>query len=267
MVADPKTVPGTVSAAAGQIIAIGGAGFSSEINSGQPIDGPDGLLLERYILAQSAKTNPAVCFLPQASGENSDYIARFYTAFGLLPCRPSHLSLFKPHTADLQSLLLEQDVIYVGGGNTRSMLALWREWGLDHVLQRAWQAGAVLAGVSAGSICWFDSGVTDSIPGPLTPMPCLGFLSGSNCPHYDGEVERRPSYHRLLAAGLLPSGLAADDGVGLHFRGTELHRIVSSRPQASAYRVGLQAGPADRTGTVIETRLRPDYLGGPPLGR
>jgi len=119
----------------------------------------------------------------------------------------------------------------------------------------------VLAGVSAGSICWFEAGVTDSIPGPLTPMACLGFLPGSNCPHYDGELERRPAYHRLLAAGLLPAGYAADDGVGLHFRGSELHRIVSSRPPASAYRVGLPSGPGAQSGTVVETALRPDYLG------
>jgi dipeptidase E len=267
MTADPKTVPGTVSAAAGQIIAIGGAGFSSELKGGEPVDRPASLLLERYILAQSTKPNPAICFLPQASGENSDYIARFYAASARLACRPSHLSLFKPPTADLESLLLEQDIIYVGGGNTRSMLALWREWQLDRILRQAWNAGVVLAGVSAGSICWFASGVTDSIPGPLTPMACLGFLPGSNCPHYDGEIERRPAYHRLLAEGLLPAGFAADDGVGLHFRGTELHRIVSSRPQASAYRVDLQPGPADQTGTVLETPLRPDYLGQPPAGR
>jgi peptidase E len=258
--------PDTVPPEAGQIIATGGAGFSTEFKEAEPNSAaPGGLLLERYILRQSAKAEPAVCFLPQASGENSDYIARFYAAFALLPCRPSHLSLFKPPTADLESLLLEQDVIYVGGGNTRSMLALWREWELDQILRQAWAAGIVLSGVSAGSICWFEEGVTDSIPGPLTPMGCLGFLPGSNCPHYDSEIERRPTYQRLIGQRRLGPGYAADDGVGLHFRGSELHRIVSSRPQASAYRVGIVAGktlgsgvPAD---SVAETVLRPDYLG------
>ena len=230
---------------AGQIIAMGGGGFSTE---------PDNLLLERYILRQSAKADPAICFLPQASGENSDYIVRFYSAFSRLPCRPSHLSLFKPPAADLESFILEKDILYVGGGNTRSMLALWRQWELDRILRRAWRAGVVLSGVSAGSICWFEQGVTDSIPGSLTPLACLGFLPGSNCPHYDGEIERRPAYHRLIREGLLQPGYAADDGVGLHFRGTRLDRIVSSRPRASAYWVELQSGD------VVETALQPDYL-------
>ncbi|HTU26432.1 MAG TPA: peptidase E [Pirellulales bacterium] len=236
--------------AAGQIIALGGGGFR-----GDPAD--TRLLLERYILAQSGRPEPAICFLPQASGENPDYVAAFYAAFGGLPCRPSHLSLFKPPTADLASFLLGQDVIYVGGGNTKSMLALWREWGLDRILRQAWAAGIVLCGVSAGSICWFDGGVTDSIPGPLTPLACLGFLAGSNCPHYDSETERRPTYQRLVGQGILPAGYAADDCAGLHFRGSELARIISSRPSASAYRVeaaGTAAG-------VIETRLIPDNLG------
>ena len=214
---------------AGQIIAIGG--LSSE---------PENRLLEQYIVAQSARSNPAVCFLPQASGESSDYIIRFYTAFTRLPCRPSHLSLFEPPTADLESFLLEKDVIYVGGGSTRSMLALWRQWELDRILRLAWQAGVVLAGWSAGSICWFEQGVTDSIPGSLTPLACLGYLPGSNCPHYDGEIDRRPAYRRLIGEGLLQPGYAADDGVGLHFRGSRLDRVVSSRPRASGYRVGIE---------------------------
>jgi peptidase E len=134
------------------------------------------------------------------------------------------------------------------------MLALWREWKLDRILRQAWTAGIVLAGWSAGSICWFEQGVTDSVPGPLTPLACLGILPGSNCPHYDGEIERRPVYHRLVREGLLPPGCAADDGVGLHFRGTRLARIVSSRPGASAYRVDLASGG------VIELALQPDDL-------
>jgi dipeptidase E len=231
---------------AGHIVATGGAGFSVESET---------LPLERYILGLSGKQDPTICFLPQASGESLEYVVRFYSACAKLPCRPSHLSLFDPPTADLASFLLEKDVIYVGGGNTRSMLALWREWGLDRILRQAWNRGIVLAGVSAGSICWFESGVTDSIPGPLTPLACLGFLPGSNCPHYDGEVERRPAYHRLVGDGSLPAGYAADDGVGLHFVGTRLHRIISSRPKASAYRVGLES-----TG-VVETLLPAELLG------
>jgi dipeptidase E len=232
---------------AGQIVAMGGGGFSME---------PDNLALDRYVLDLVARPNPRVCFLPTASGDAQTYVDTFYAAFTSLPCEPTHLSLFSPATtADPRSFLLAQDIIYVGGGNTRSMLALWREWEIDRFLREAWQSGIVLAGISAGSICWFEEGVTDSIPGRLTPLRCLGFLPGSNCPHYDGEPERRPAYHRLLAAGLISDGYATDDGVALHFIGDHLERIVSSRPDAHAYQVA-------RTGDgAAETVLAPDYLG------
>jgi peptidase E len=229
-----------------QIVAMGGGGFSME---------PDNLALDRYVLGLATGDRPRVCFLPTASGDTTLSIDRFYAAFFSLPCRPTHLSLFTPSTAEIRAFLLDQDIIYVGGGNTKSMLALWREWGLDQILRDAWQAGVVLAGISAGSICWFEQGITDSIPGALTPLPCLGFLPGSNCPHYDGEVERRPAYHRLIGSGQLGAGYAADDGVALHFVGTRLARIVSSRPTARAYRL-------ERRGTeVAETPLETEYLG------
>jgi peptidase E len=148
-----------------------------------------------------------------------------------MACAPTQLSLFKPPTADLRAFVQEQDIFYVGGGSTRNLLVLWREWGLDTMLREAWEKGAVLAGISAGSLCWFESGVSDSVvPGDFALLHCLGFLPGSNCPHYDGEPERRPVYHRLLAAGLLADGYAADDGVALHFVGDRLERVVSSRP-------------------------------------
>jgi peptidase E len=135
------------------------------------------------------------------------------------------------------------------------MLALWREWELDRILRRAWTNGVLLCGLSAGSICWFEQGLTDSVPGTLTSLRCLGFLPGSNCPHYDGEVERRPAYQRLIREELLQGGYAADDGVALHFIGTELDRVVSSRPSAMAYRVSLESG------NVVEATLTPRYLG------
>jgi dipeptidase E len=229
----------------GQIVAMGGGGFSME---------PENPLLDQYVLDQSGKSNPAICFIPP-SDVTGDYFVRFYSAFTKLNCRPSHLSLFQPPTADLESFILEKNIVYVGGGNTRSMLALWREWELDRILRRAWGEGVLLCGLSAGSICWFEQGVTDSIPGSLTALRCLGFLPGSNCPHYDGEVERRPAYHRLIREGLLQGGYAADDGVALHFIGTELSHVVSSRPSAMAYRVSLDSG------SVVETMLTPEYLG------
>jgi peptidase E len=229
-----------------QIVAMGGGGFSMK---------PETLLLDRYILRLSNEKRPKVCFVPTASGDSDEYIVRFYSTYIKLPCQPSHLSLFNPPTADLRSFVLEQDIIYVGGGNTKSLIALWKEWELNQILKEAWESGVILSGLSAGSICWFEQGVTDSIPGQLTVLQCLGFLPGSNCPHYDGELERRPAYRQLLSQGLISPGYAADDGVGLHFIGDKLEKIVSSRPHAKAYRL-------EKIGeTVKETPLEPTYLG------
>ena len=164
-----------------QIITIGGGGFYRD---------PENLTLERYILAQTGVAQPRVLFVPTASGEPDHYVASFYAAFLKLHCRPSVLSFFK-RTPDLRSLLLNQDVIFVGGGNTKSMIALWRDWGVPDLLREAWQSGVILTGVSAGAICWFEQGLTDSFSDGLGPLGCLGFLSGSCCPHYDGEPQRR----------------------------------------------------------------------------
>ena len=212
-----------------QIIALGGGGFSME---------PDNPLLDLYILEQSPKETPKICFIPTASGDADGYIARFYDFFEQQNCEPTHLSLFKPPTQELEEFVLSQDIVYVGGGNTKNLLALWREWGLDRIIEKAWNQGVVLAGISAGSICWFEQGVTDSYGDELHPLACLGFLPGSNCPHYDGETHRRPTFQRLLKEGQIKPGLAADDGVALHFIEQDLHSVVSSRPDAKAYRVG-----------------------------
>lgn len=229
-----------------QIIAMGGGGFSME---------PENLLLDQYILGLVNKEKPKVCFLPTASGDAEDYIARFYACYQTLPSTPSHLSLFKLPNADLRTLVLDQDIIYVGGGSTKNLLALWKEWELDKILKEAWESGVILAGLSAGSICWFEQGVTDSLPGELTVLPCLGWLGGSNCPHYDGELERRPAYHRLLSAGKISDGYAADDGVALHFIESRLEQIVSSRPYAKAYRLQRMKDG------IQETPLETVYLG------
>ena len=160
-------------AAQKQIIAMGGGGFSME---------PDNLLLDEYFLRQAPAETPQVCFVATATGDSDNYIRRFYQAFNKLDCVPSHLGLFDLPTHDLESFVLEKDAIYVGGGNTRSLLALWREWGLDKIFRSAYEQGVLLGGISAGSICWFEQGVTDSVPGSLLPIDCLGFLEGSNCP-------------------------------------------------------------------------------------
>jgi peptidase E len=167
---------------------------------------------------------------------------------------PQFLSRQPARTSDLEKFVAEQDVIYVGGGNTANLLVLWRRHGLDVLLRQAWSRGTVLAGVSAGMICWFKGGVTDSFGG-LEPLDDgVGLLDATACPHYDGEPDRRPTYHRAIAAGM-KAGYAADDGAALYFRGQELVEVVGSRPQAGAYRVE-QVG-----GHVIETRLPVRFLG------
>lgn len=228
------------------IIAMGGGGFSME---------PDNLALDRYIITQADVERPRVCFLGQASGESQDYTLRFYKAFTELGCRPSRLSLFQPHTADIEDFLMSQHVIYVGGGNTKSMLALWREWGLDRILRQAAENGTVLAGISAGANCWFEWCTTDSIPGALRPLACLGYLRGSVSPHYDGEAQRRPTFHRLIADGTIPPGLALDDGAAAHFVDGKLREIVSSRPHALGYSVAYVSD-----GTAREEALETRYL-------
>jgi dipeptidase E len=229
-----------------QIIAMGGGGFSME---------PDNLLLDRYVLKQTGKANPRVCFVPTASGDSAEYVARFYRAFETLDCEPSHLSVFNGPVGDWRDYVLSKDVIYVGGGNTRNLLALWRDWALDRIMREAWEQGIILSGVSAGSICWFEDGLTDSVPGTLTPLRCLGLLKGSNCPHYDGESQRRPAYRQFVASGEISPGIACDDGVALHFIDNDLHRIVSSRRTARAFR--LTAGQ----NVANEQELLPEFLG------
>ena len=209
------------------IVAIGGAALVPDAGN---------LALERYILGVCGKAKPRVCFVPTASGDDVTYVARFYESYARFGVGLDVLRFFRRTPADLRAYLFGFDVVHVGGGNTRSMLATWRYWEFDTILREAWERGIVLCGSSAGSICWFDGGVTDSIAGELTAMMALGFVSGSNCPHYDGEKERRPAYRRLIAAGELAPGYACDDGVALHYIGTELAEIVTSRPAAAAYR-------------------------------
>lgn len=227
-----------------QIIAIGGGGFYRD---------SENLGLEQYIIRQTGAAEPKVAFVPTASAEPDNYLVSFYTAFLKLGCRPSHLSLFK-RTPELRAYLLSQDMIFVGGGNTKSMLAVWRDWGVPEILHEAWESGIVLTGVSAGAICWFEQGVTDSWAGELRPLDCLAFLPGSCCPHYDGEVDRRPSYHRLLASGQISAGVAIEDWTGVHFTGTALHRVITSKRGARAYSLRAVYG------SVQEVPLPAEYL-------
>ena len=235
-----------------RIVALGGGGFSMESQN---------LALDRWILSLVDAECPKVCFLPTASGDAPGYADKFRSAFGRLSCEPSMLSLFRREVDDLRAFLLSQDVIYVGGGNTANMLAIWRAHGIDEILREAWENGVLLAGLSAGSLCWFEEGVTDSLGTELAALSDgLGLLPGSHCPHYDGEADRRPTYTRLIEAGELKPGLAADDGVGLLFEGQELTDIVTSRPGRAAYRVSpggeevLEARELSADGPIVPLR-------------
>ena len=221
-----------------QIVAIGGAVLVPDTGNAK---------LERYILDATGKTNPRVCFVPTASGDDVTYVARYFEAYARFGVRADVLRFFRRTPDDLRAFLFDFDVVHVGGGNTRSMLAVWEQWGFGAVLREAWERGIVLCGSSAGAICWFEGGVTDSLASALTAMPCLGFLPGSACPHYDGEAERRPAYRRLVATGAIAPGIALDDGVAVHARGTALETFVSSRPNARAYRLERDGDAARET--------------------
>src|SRR6266550_8014360 len=193
---------------------------------------PDDALLDHALgLARGRR----ILYVPTASAENASGIVGWYERLRGR-AELAHLSFFPWPPADLRALTLAHDVVLVSGGNTANALAVWRVHGFDAILREAWQEGILLTGWSAGMICWFAQGVTDSFGPQLAAMGCLGFLPGSACPHYDGEERRRPVYTELVGAGL-PAGLAADDGVALHFVGTELCEVVTSREGAAAYRV------------------------------
>jgi peptidase E len=231
-----------------QIVAFGGGGFSTE--AGNP-------LLDDYVLGITGSARPRVCFLPTASGDADHYIVRFYRAFAADRCEPSHVTLFRRERdgpRDIRSHLLSQDLVYVGGGSVVSLLGVWRAHGVDAILREAWEAGVVLCGLSAGSLCWFAEGVS-AFHGPPERVPGLGLLPWSNTVHFDAEPVRRRAYRRFLIDGM-PAGYAAEDGTGLHFVGERLESVVGSRPGAKVHRM-RRAGSR-----VVRTAIAADYLGG-----
>jgi len=223
------------------VVAMGGGGFSDD-------DPP----LDRYVLDLVDAPRPKVCFVGTASGDAESYRLKFFEAFTRHGCEPTALTLFNREVADIVAFLGEQHVVYVGGGNTAVMLAAWRVHGVDAALRAAWDAGVVMAGVSAGANCWFEASTTDSfLLGGADALPDgLGLLQGSFTPHYAGEAARRPSLHALVASGALPPGLACDDFAAVHVVGTELQEAIASRADAGAYRVSRAAD-----GTAIEEAL------------
>jgi peptidase E len=227
--------------------------------SGPDEFGPGGRsapLLLAYAARLSGSSTPRICVLNTASGDDPAVYLRTYDLFAEIPGRVSHLQLFPmPNTADPEDLLLSQDVIFVGGGSVANMLAVWRVHGLDRIMRAAWQAGIVLSGVSAGAICWFTGGTTDSFGTDLRPFTDgLGLFSPSFCPHYDSEPGRRPLYQSLVASGALPPGIACDDGAAAHYVDDELAEIVTDRPAARGYRVDRSAGDGAAE-TALDSRV------------
>lgn len=233
-------------ARARHIIAIGGGGFSSDMRN---------LRIERYIARLCKKRRPKVCFVPTASGDATTYIERFTRAFERIGCRTSHLSLFQPPRGDLGAYLAGHDAIYVGGGNTHNLVLLWKTWKLDAALRAAYERGIVLAGVSAGALCWFQSGITDSFGPDYRAMRALGWLRGSFCPHFDSEPQRAPLYRKLIRNGALPPGYAVDDGVALHFVDGRLAEAIAAKRGAGARYLRRRGGRLEIS--PLEPKLLP----------
>ncbi len=226
------------------IVAMGGGGFGS----GNP-------MLDRYALSLVDAERPKVCFIPTASGDDAGYTLEFYKAYSSYGCDPHVLNLFNREVADIRSFLLDMDMVYVGGGSTANLLTVWRLHGVHESLREAWQAGVVVAGLSAGANCWFEASTTDSfLVGKAQLLSDgLGFLPGSYCPHYTSEPERRPNYLSLVASGQLPDGYACEDGAAVHFVGSTLHAAVSVDGDAAAYRVAREGDQAVETALPVVT--------------
>jgi dipeptidase E len=230
-----------------RILAMGGGGFTMQDRSAA---------LDRLVLTLTGKPVPRICFLPTASGDGRDQTTRFQERFSGWPCEPSVLSLFHlgRDRIDPRQHLLSQDAIYVGGGSMRNMLAVWREHGVDVTMRSAWERGIVLAGLSAGAMCWFEGGLTMSGGAPR-PAPGLGLVPGSMSVHLDGEPERLPAYRQAVAAGELPPGYAVDDCAALLVSGTTVSTFVSSRPGARVIRVRADGAGATSEQTMSVTPL------------
>jgi dipeptidase E len=237
-----------------RILAMGGGGFTMQDRSPA---------LDRLVLTLTGRAVPRICFLPTASGDPREQTTRFFERFAAWPCEPTILSLF--HLArdriDPREHLLAQDAIYVGGGSMRNMLAIWREHGVDQAMRVAWERGVVLAGLSAGAMCWFRGGVTESGGAPA-PVDGLGLLEGSLSVHMDGEPERLPVFRAAVASGRLAPGFAADDGAALLFAGPRLQACVASGPSARVVRVT----PGGAEGTLLQ-EMPMSLLTGPPAAR
>jgi len=210
-----------------QIIAIGGGGFGRNPGIG---------IIEKYILEQSKKETPNICFIPTATGDDESYKVSYYATLSKLNCNPTHLDFFK-RTPNLEKIVMKNDIIFVGGGNTKSMLAVWRDWGLDIILKKAYESGVIMSGVSAGAICWFQKGITDSWANKLNIIDCLSFTKGNCCPHYDEEAERKPSLSNFILNKQINECFAIEGGCALHIKNDAVFKAVSFKEEKNSFLV------------------------------
>ena len=213
------------------ILAIGGGGFGRNKSP---------YLIEKYLLNLSEKEFPRICFLPTATGDNDAYIVRFYSVFSSLKCIPTHVEFFK-RTVDISKHINNQDIVFVGGGNTKSMLAIWDNWGMSALLYDAYNKGVIMSGVSAGAICWFTNGITDSWDNELRILPCLDFISGTCCPHYDEEPSRIPYVKKILIDKRVQSCISVEGGSAIHFIDGRPFQNVSFDNNKNSYNVYINA--------------------------
>jgi dipeptidase E len=211
----------------------------------------------RYMAQLTGKTRPKICFLPTASADSATGTINFFRNCASLNVEPSMQESFIASTRQSRSwdeVFLSVDAIVVSGGNTLNQQAIWRAQGIDQVLRQAWDQGIVLGGASAGSLCWFEEGTTDSRPKELTIVECLGFLKGSHAPHYDAEAQRRPHYEKLILSGQMKPGYACDNDAGIYFEDNEVRRVVATRAGAKCYHVSAV------NGKIVERVLEPETI-------
>ncbi|MBO8232075.1 peptidase E [Prochlorococcus marinus str. MU1402] len=209
------------------IVAIGGGGFGRSLGS---------LEIEKYIISLIRKRNPKICFIPTASGDSTLYKLNFYRAFSKLDCITSHIDFFS-RTENLEEKVLTQDIIFVGGGNTKSMLAVWKEWNLHNILKNAYEKGIIMSGVSAGAICWFDKGITDSFAHELKIIDCLGFVDGIACPHFDEEKDREPYVNDVIEREIIESCICIEGNCALHIKNDLEYYSIDFGDGKNCYRV------------------------------
>jgi dipeptidase E len=211
----------------------------------------------KYLIKLTGKQNPKICFLPTPVGDNELYIKKWFEIAKTLPLQPFAQKVFissSEQKLTFEETLLQMDAILVTGGNTLNAIALWKAHGIDAILRKAWEKGIVLSGPSAGAICWFNEGLSDSRPAQLSPVKCLGFLNGSICPHYHTEKDRRPAYLKMVQEGKLMPGFACDETAGLYFENTSLAKVVTQNTADQAYQITL------KNGIVVETPLKAELI-------